>query len=52
MFSPDLLEKIFCHLEHFFDNEKDGNHLVQGLVNMVNGVEQMSRNSVFFPMGF
>ena len=38
-FSPDLLGKIFCHSEHFVKNEKDGNHLVQGLMNMVDGVE-------------
>ena len=47
MFSPDL-EKIFCHSQHFVENKKDGNHLVPVLVNVVDGVEQTSLNSIFF----
>ena len=49
MFSPDL-EKICNHSEHFVDKEKDANHLVQGLVNMVDGVEQTTLNPIIFPI--
>ena len=35
MFSPDLFEKIFYHLEHFVENKKDGNHFIYGLVDRV-----------------
>ena len=51
-FSPDLLEKIFCHSEHFVEKEKSENHLLQGLVTMVDGVEQTSQNPIFFPAWF
>ena len=46
MFLSDRLEKI-CYSEHFVKNEKDGYHLVQDLVNMVDGVEQTSLYPVF-----
>ena len=42
------LNPIFCHSDYFVENEKDGNNLVQGLVNMVYGVEQTSLYSIFF----
>ena len=29
-------------------NEKDGNYLVQGLMSMVDGIEQLSLNPIFF----
>ena len=32
--------KIFCLSEHFVEKEKVGNYFVQGLVNMVDGVEK------------
>ena len=38
MFSLDRLEKNFHHSENFVKNEKDENHLVQGLVNTVKEV--------------
>ena len=39
-FLPDLLENtFFFHLEYFVSAEKDGNHLVQGLLNIVERVE-------------
>ena len=41
-------EEIFCYSEHFVENEKDGDHSVQGQVNMLDGVEQTSLNPVFF----
>ena len=44
----DLLKKIFCYSEYFAENKKDGNHLVQDLVNMLNGTEQTSLNLTFF----
>ena len=47
-FSPDLLEKICCPSEHFVENEKEGNQLVYGLLNIVDGIEQKSQNSIFF----
>ena len=47
-FSPDLLENIFWNVEHIVENEKDGNHLVHGLMNMMDGVEQTSLNPIFF----
>ena len=40
---------ISCHSEHFVENEKDGNHLVQGLMNML---EYISLNSIFFLVWF
>ena len=43
-----LLEIIVCHSEHFVNKEKDGNHLLQDLVNTVDGVEQTSLNPFFF----
>ena len=49
--SPDL-DKIFRHSKHFVENEKDGNHLVQGLRNMMDEVEQTNQNPVFFPVRF
>ena len=42
----------FCHSEHFVENAKDVNHLVQGLVNIIDGVEQTSLNPIFFPLWF
>ena len=47
MFLPDLHENFFSHSEHFVENEKDENHLVQSLVNMASGVEQNSLNIIF-----
>ena len=47
MFSPDLLEKIILHSEHFL-NEKDRNHLSQGFLNMVDGIEKTSLKHLFF----
>ena len=52
MFSPYFLEKIFCHSENFVKKEKYGNQLVPGLVNMLDEIEQTSRNSIFFPARF
>ena len=49
-FSADL-EKIFCNLEHFVEKEKEGNHSLQGLVNIVsgvNGIEKTTLNPIFF----
>ena len=34
MFSQDL-ENIFCQSKDFVEKGKDGNHLMQGLVNML-----------------
>ena len=50
-FSPDLLEK-FCLFGHCLEKEKYGNHLVQGLVNMVDKVEETNRNPIFYPAWF
>ena len=47
MVSPDLLKKICRHSENFVEKVKDGNHLVQGLLNMI-GVEQINLNLIFF----
>ena len=52
MFSPDLLKEFFSYSKHFIENEKGGNHLVKGLVNMVYGVEQTWLNPIFFPARF
>ena len=38
--------------EHFVEKEKDGKHLVQGLMNMVDGAEETSLNQIFFPVWF
>ena len=38
---------MFCYEEHFEENEKDRNHLVQGVMNIVDGVEQTNLNSIF-----
>ena len=35
MVPPDLLEKFFCHSEHFVVNKKDENYLTQSLLNIV-----------------
>ena len=40
---------FFFNLENFIENEKDGNHLSD---NMVNRVEQTSQNEIFFPVWF
>ena len=48
MFLPDFFEKIFSHSEHFVENKKEGNHLLQGLVNMLDGLEQTCLNPIFF----
>ena len=47
MFSPDV-QKIFCRSLNFAENENDENDLGQGLINMVDGVEQTSLNLIFF----
>ena len=41
---------MFHHLEHFVEKEKGGNHLVQGLVNMVDGAQPTNVNPIFFCM--
>ena len=39
----------FCHLKHFVENEKkDGNHFMQGLMNIVNEVEHPDLNLIIF----
>ena len=43
---------MFCYSEHFVENEKDINHLVKGLVNMMDGVEKTRLNPIFFPAWF
>ena len=50
-FSPDL-GKFFFHSDHFLENEKDGNHSVQGMINMLDGVEQTRLYPIFFPAWF
>ena len=52
MFSSALLQKVFCHSEHLVENKKDENHMLQDLVNIVEGVEQISLNPLFFPVLF
>ena len=42
----------FSPSNHNVDNEKDENHLMQVLMNMVDGVEQTRLNPVFFPSRF
>ena len=39
IFSADLPEEFLCYSEHLGEINKDGKRLVQGLVNMVDGVE-------------
>ena len=40
-----LLLKKFCHSEHFVENEKKNRYnLVQGLLNMMDGMEQTECN--------
>ena len=46
MFSPYLLKKI-SYSAHFVEKEKDESHLVQGLLNMVDGVEQTRQFQIF-----
>ena len=51
-FNKELISIInfffFCRSENFIENKKDGNPLVQGLVNMVDEVEQTSLYLIFF----
>ena len=49
MFSP--WDNLFS-FRAFSREEKDRNHLLQGLVNMVDGVEQTSLNEIFFLVWF
>ena len=42
-----LILRIFCNIDHFAENEKDGYYLVQDLVNIVDGVEHTSLNPIF-----
>ena len=51
-FRHDFLERVFYHSEHFVENEKYGNHLGQGLVNIVDGVEETSLKAILFPERF
>ena len=52
-FSPDLLENIFfLSFKALFRKQKRLKALVQGLLNMVDRVEQTNLNSVFFPVWF
>ena len=48
MFSPDF-EKHFCYADPFLENQKNGNHFLLGLVNMMDEVEQICLNLIFFP---
>ena len=41
---------MFGHLDNFIENEKAGNHLVQGLGNMVNGGRTDRPKSDIFPV--
>ena len=49
-FSAVLQEKAFRHSKYFVENEKDGNHLVLSLVNMIDRVERKknSLKPIFF----
>ena len=47
-----FLSKFFCHSEYFLENKKDRNHLVQGLINIVDGVEQTQLNPICFLLDY
>ena len=48
-FSLDLIGIFFMH---FIGNKNDGYYLVQGLGNIVDGVEETRQNLVYFPACF
>ena len=48
----DHLKKMFCPWVNFMEKEKDGNCLVQVMVNTMDRVEQTNLNAVFFSAWF
>ena len=43
-----IIRKNINHSEHFIEKEKNGNHLVQGVVNMVDGVNRSTKKTILF----
>ena len=46
MISTNVFTFENCYSENFVKNENHANHLADGLVNMINGIEQTRQNSI------
>ena len=45
---PNHPKKVFCHLEHFIEDKKDGNHFLYVLEITVDRLQHNNVNPIFF----